>query len=161
MWFVFFSFLFLLTSPTPCLSFPGLLSNPDSVFNPGLFVFPCWHTSEPSWWTKWVSEPKPFRNDTQELVLICTDGELYLCFFNGWGNRSRTNFGNLLQAFDAKWFLTFYHLWHTNSGIIFVRLWSLPGAVHQIVGIRDNWASSAGIPAQLPFHLGGLFCDMY
>jgi len=48
-----------------------------------------------------------------------------------------------------------------NTGTIFVLLWSLPGAVHQIGGIRDKWASSAGISAQLPFHLCGLYCDMY
>lgn len=163
--FLFCFVLFNFFSPTffslPFFPFPGLLSNPDNVFKSGLFVFPCWHTSEPSWWTKWVSELKPFRNDIQELVLICTDGELYFCFFNGWGNWSRTNFGNLLQPSDAKWFLAFYHLWHMNTCIIFVLLWSLPGAVHQIAGIRDKWASSAGIPAQLPFHLCDLFCDTY
>lgn len=150
-----------LFSTLPLLSFSWLFSNPDRVFKSGLFIFPCRHTSEPSWWTKWVSELKPFRNDIQELVLICTDMELYFCFLNGWGNWSRPNFGNLLQPSDAKWFLAFYHLWHKNTGIIFVLLWSLPGAVHQIAGIRDKWASSAGIPAPLPFHLCGLFCDMY
>lgn len=150
-----------LFSTLPLLSFPWLFSNPDRVFKSGLFIFPCRHTSEPSWWTKWVSELKPFRNDIQELVLICTDMELYFCFLNGWGNWSRPNFGNLLQPSDAKWFLAFYHLWHKNTGIISVLLWSLPGAVHQIAGIRDKWASSAGIPAPLPFHPCGLFCDMY
>lgn len=154
---------FFCQTPPPLVSFCSLpfISNPDNVFKSGLFIFPCWHTSEPSWWTKWASQLKPFRNDTQELVLICTEGELYFCFFNGWGNWSRTNFGNLLQPSDAKWFLAFYHLWHLNTGITFVLLWSLPRAVHQIAGIRDKWASSAGIPAQLPFHLCGLFCDMY